>query len=72
MVVQMPTDRYKWYLVFCLNHCLTPHIQSQFRLADQTLLYKEMLLGYAKAKNLKDGFSCANIMTPKLSSLVIL
>jgi hypothetical protein len=30
------------------------------------LTYREMLLGYAEAKNLKDGFDCS--MTPKLSS----
>jgi hypothetical protein len=32
-----------------LNHCLT-NIQSKFRFGPDILSYKEMLLGYAKAK----------------------
>jgi hypothetical protein len=42
-------------LDFFSKSLLNPNIQSKFR-HWRTDSYKEMLLGYAKSKNLKDGF----------------
>jgi hypothetical protein len=53
--------RFLMFLNYYQDHC-SIHLPNQsFDIGGPDILtYREMLLGYAEAKNLKDGFDCSS------------